>query len=185
MWFDEIIGKAIFFGLPVWLYLTITGSRSMRDTFAPEKIQPGLMVGLAVGGVFGFAGVLATLLTRHVVLYAAPVFAADGFWWQFFLALMTGFWESLFFFCWVQVVVQEKFIKWSLVNQVVFTAVIFLLFHIPNLILQVPLHLLLRYLVLVYLFGVGQAFFFARTRNLFALTVSHAIWGMVLLVHTQ
>lgn len=185
VWFDEIIGKAIFFGLPVWLYVTITRARSITDTLAPERLNAGLLVGLAVGGIFGFAATLTTLLTRHVVLQAAPVFASDGFWWQFLLALMTGFWETLFFYSWMMVVVQEKMKKWSLVNQVLLVSVLFLAFHLPNMFLRFPLYMIPGQIILLFFFAVGQAFLFARSRNLYALTLSHAIWGMVLVVHTR
>lgn len=185
VWFDETIGKAIFFGLPVLLYISLTRSRSIQDTFAPHKIEPGLLLGIAVGGIFGFAGTLATLVQRHAVVQAAPMFMADGFWWEFFLALMTGFWESLFFFCWVQTVVTEKFHKWSVAQQIGTTVVIFLAFHLPNLILRFPLSALPATVFLLAVFGIGQALFFYRTRNLYALTLSQAIWGMVLLIHSR
>lgn len=185
VWFDETIGKAIFFGLPVWLYISLTRSKSIRDTFAPERLEPGLLLGVLVGGVFGFAGTLAGLMRHHVVLQAAPLFASNMFWQEFFLALMTGFWESLFFYTWIMVVVQEKFHKWSLVNQVILTAVIFLAFHIPNIFLRFPLQTAMVEMMLLFLFAVGQAFLFAKSRNVFALMVSQAIWGMVLLVHTR
>src|SRR5260221_5651624 len=55
VWFDEIIGKAIFFGLPVSLYISLTGSSSIRQTYAPTKLYRGLLLGVAVGGIFGFA----------------------------------------------------------------------------------------------------------------------------------
>jgi len=185
IWFDEIIGKAIFFGLPVWLYLSLTKSRSMFQTFAPSRLQPGLLLGVLVGGIFGFAGTLATLLHAHVFIQEVPLFASNAFWWEFFLALMTGFWESLFFFSWIMVVVQEKFNKWSILNQVLVVAFIFLAFHIPNTILRFDPSIVVSELVLLFFFALGQALLFARSRNVYALMVSQAIWGMVLLIHSR
>jgi hypothetical protein len=185
IWFDETIGKAIFFGLPVWLYISLTRSHSMTNTFAPDKIKRGLLIGLALGGVFGFAGTLATLINRQVVIQAAPLFSSDAFWWEFFLALMTGFWESLFFYTWVMVITMEKFSKWSVLNQILLVAGVFLAFHLPNIFLQFPLSQSFGYMFLLFFFGLGQAFVFLRYRNLYALTLSQAIWGMVLLVHTR
>lgn len=185
VWFDESIGKAVFFGLPVWLYVSITRSRSISETVSPRYLQSGLWMGLAIGGLFGFAGTIASLLRRGIVIQAAPLFAAEGFWWEFFLAMMTGFWESLFFYCWIMTVIMEKFRKWSLLNQVVVTALIFLAFHIPNTLLRFDLSLVGGQLFLLFFFAVGQAFLFSRVRNIYALALSHAIWGMVLLVHTR
>ncbi len=185
VWFDESIGKAVFFGLPVWLYVSITRSKSIADTISPRYLQSGLWMGLAIGGLFGFAGALASLMRKGVVVQAAPLFASDSFWWEFALAMMTGFWESLFFYCWIMTVIMEKFKNWSLLNQVLVTAVIFLVFHIPNTILRFDLSLIGGQLFLLFFFGLGQALLFARVRNIYALSLSHAIWGMVLLVHTR
>jgi hypothetical protein len=117
VWFDESVGKAIFFGLPVWLYISMTRSEGMKQTFSIEKIRPGLLLGLAVGGIFGFAATIAGFARAHVVVQSAPLFTSDLFWGEFLLAMLTGFWESLFFFCWVMVIVQEKFRHWPAVNQ--------------------------------------------------------------------
>ena len=186
--FDEIIGKAIFFGLPVWLYFNITRSQAIAETFSARRLQSGLLLGIAVGGMFGFMGVLASLVGHKVEVQAAPLFGSNVFWWQFFLALMTGLWESLFFFSWIFTVIREKYAKWALVNQLLLLAVLFLVFHLPNTILrssQFPWTVVVAQLFLLFFFALGQALFFVRTRNLYALMVSHAIWGMVLFVHTR
>jgi len=185
IWFDETIGKAIFFGLPVWLYITLTRSKSMIQTFSLKRLFPGLFLGLAVGGIFGFSGVLASLLHQQVHIQAVPLFLSDGFWWAFFLALMTGFWETLFFYCWVMVIVTEKYAKWSFVNQLLMISAIFLLFHIPNTLLRFQGVTVISQLFLLFFFGLGQALLFARYRNLYALALSQAIWGMVIVIYTR
>jgi|GEM_PF-292885 len=185
VWFDESIGKAVFFGLPVGLYLSLTHSERMMETLEPNAVQPGLWMGLAVGGIFGFAGTLASLLKSRVIVQAAPLFAATAFWQQFGLAMMTGFWESLFFYGWVMVVVREKFCTWPLLNQCLLTAGVFLVFHLPNTLLRYSAGDIGGQLALLFFFALGQAFLFARTRNIYALAMSHAIWGMVLLIHTR
>lgn len=185
VWFDESVGKAVFFGLPVLLYVSITKSKQIAETVSVKYLQSGLWMGLAIGGLFGFAGALASLARKGVVVQAAPMFAAESFWWEFLLAMMTGFWESLFFFCWIQTVIMEKYKKWSLLNQVLLTAGIFLAFHLPNTLLRFDLSLVGGQLFLLFFFAIGQALLFARVRNIYALALSHAIWGMVLLVHTR
>ena len=185
IWFDETIGKAIFFGLPVWLYISLTRSKSMVDTFSLRKLFPGLFLGLAIGGIYGFSAVLATMIHAHVSVVQAPLFMSDEFWWQMFLALMTGFWETLFFYCWVMVIVTEKYVKWSLVNQLLMVTAIFLIFHLPNTLLRFTGVTVISQLVLLFFFGLGQALLFARYKNLYALALSQAIWGMVLVIYTR
>ncbi len=182
VWFDELIGKALFFGLPVWLYIHLSGSRAIPDTFSVNKLHSGLLTGVAVGGLFGFAASLLGIWQAGGV-QSAQVFASDTFWWEFLLALLTAFWETVFFFSWIMVAVQEKYSTWSLLKQVLLVAGIFLVFHLPNTFLRFSGTAVVMQAILMFLFALGQALLFARHRNGYALVVSHAIWGMVLLVH--
>lgn len=184
VWFDETLGKAIFFALPVWLYITSTNSRDITESFASYKFQPGLLAGVALGGTYGFAASLLSVILHKSQVVAVLLFASPEFWWEFFLALMTGFWESLFFFSFVMTGVMEKHKNWSLLQQVFWTATIFLIFHLPNTILRFPgFAAIVSQVILLFAFACGQAFIFTRTRNLYTLVISHAIWGMVLLIH--
>lgn len=183
VWFDETVGKAVFFGLPVWLYIVMNGNHSVPDAFAPYKLRNGLLLGIAVGGVFGFVTSIIALLQRGGGIESALLFSSDAFWREFALAIMTAFWETLLFFAFALTLIQEKFVKWSTLQQVLLSAAIFVLFHAPNTILQYDSQIVATQLVLLFLFAMGQGYLFAARRNAYALVLSHAIWGMVLLVH--
>jgi hypothetical protein len=183
VWFDETLGKAIFFALPVWFFIMMTQNKEIVEAFSIAKIKQGLLQGIAFGGMFGFAASLVSLFSRGVQLQAAPLFMSDAFWWEFFLALMTGFWETLFFFAFVMTLIQMIYKKWPLLNQVLLTSCVFILFHIPNLVHLFSGRFLLGYIFLIWAFSIGQAFIYARRQNAYTLVISHAIWGMVLLVH--
>lgn len=182
VWFDESIGKAIFFGLPVWLYLNATGFEAVKDTVALEKLKPGLLKGLAIGGLFGFFALFIRIL-QGATLQAAPLFLSDQFWYEFGLAILTGFWETIFFFSWIMVVIQDRFKKWTLAKQAILVSIIFLLFHIPNTFLRFDIRLVASMLGLLFLFALGQSLIFARKQNAYTLILSQAIWGMALLVY--
>jgi len=181
--FDETIGKAIFFGLPVWLYITMTGSRSIVDTLSVMKFKRGLLLGIAIGGLYGFLAVILKAFIDGGQVQSVAFFSSTEFWWQFFLSLLTGFWETLIFYSWVMVVVQEKMSKWSLFQQVLLVSFIFTLFHIPNAILRFSGSAIVVYSILMFAFGIGQALLFTYRRNAYALIISQALWGMVLLIH--
>ncbi len=183
VWFDETVGKAIFFGLPVWLYVTITATNSIPDSFSLPKLKPGLLLGVAVGGIFGFVMSILSLAQRGGVVQAVWLFESPEFWREFFLALMTGFWETLLFFSFALTVIIEKFKNWPMVTQVLLAAVIFLVFHVPNTVLRFDAAAVGGQVFILFLFAIGQGFLFAARRNAYALVLSHAIWGMVLLVH--
>lgn len=187
VWFDETIGKAVFFGFPVWLYIVLSRSRSIVDSFAVSKLYPGLFLGLAAGGMFGFTTSILVVLQTGAQLMPVSLFSSELFWREFVLALFTGFWETLLFFSFIMTVIMQKYPGWSVVYQALLTATIFLIFHIPNMITQVGegnLMLLMPYLMVMFLFALGQAFLFYARRNAYALVLSHAIWGMVLLTHS-
>lgn len=185
VWFDESFGKGLFFGLPVWFYIVITQSEAIKDTFSRYKLQSGLLLGLAVGGIFGFTTIIMSLLQTGATPQAVPLFSSPNFWQEFLLALLTAFWETLLFFSFVMVVIQQKYAKLPLTMQLTMVVVIFMLFHLPNIVLRFQGVAILSQVFLLSLFALGQALLFASRRNFYALVISHAIWGMVLLVHGQ
>lgn len=184
VWFDETLGKALFFGLPVWFFVVITNYRKVGETFAFKKLYPGLFLGLAVGGIYGFVTSTLSLWQTGRAVEAAWLFTSNQFWYEFVLALLTAFWETLLFYSFIMVVVLDKYPRWSLAKQVVLVTLIFLLFHIPNTFLRFGIAEVLPQLFLLTLFGLGQALLFVERRNGYALVLSHAIWGMVLLTHS-
>lgn len=183
VWFDETVGKALFFGLPVWVYVTITGFDKISETFSSYKLKEGLMLGIAVGGIYGFVMSILSLMQSGAVVEAVMLFDSPVFWREFSLALLTSFWETLLFYSFVMVVVMEKFKKWSMLKTVLFTASVFLVFHIPNTFLRFEGVQVASQLFILALFAIGQALLFYDRKNAFALVLSQAIWGMVLLVH--
>ena len=183
VWFDEIIGKAIFFGLPVWVYVSVTGFRPIIDTFRLKKLQPGLLKGLVLGAVFGLVTIFMRFAITGYKIQPLLIFFADRFWWEMLLALFTAFWETIFFFSFVMTVIQDRFVKWSLSKQIVLLTLIFLLFHIPNAFLRFDLMMVLPLLSLLTMFAVGQGLIFSEKQNGFLLIMSHTIWGMVLLIY--
>lgn len=185
---DETLGKLIFFALPVWMYAILTQAPILYDELSPKILWKGVFLGIVYGGLFGFIGTFATLSGQSNALIA-HVFTSFSFWWQFFLGLFTGFWESVFFFGWVFATLQLAFPKWSLAKVLLFNTLVFLLFHIPNLAnrfnddWQLPfLTYFFSQLALLAAFAIGQGLLFYKHRNIYLLTITHAIWGMILLV---
>lgn len=181
--FDESIGKAIFFGFPVWLYISVSNFQGIAESLDLKKLHKGMLLGIAYGGIYGFAGAVSAYFVLNKGVQAADLFASNQFWWEFFLAMLTAFWESIFFFAFVMNVIMNKERKWTFMKIVLVTALIFAVFHVPNAILRFDLMMVLPQVLLLFIFGLGQALLFSREKNTYALILSHAIWGMVLLVH--
>lgn len=183
IWFDETLGKAFFFGLPVWFYVMVTRREEIAATLSFKWVQPGLLLGLAIGGIYGFVTSILSLWQTNTVLQAAELFSSTGFWFEFMLAIFTGFWESLFFFGFVGTVVFDKYKHRPLIVQLLFIVAVFVLFHIPNTLLVFDQSAVPGQLVVLSLFALGQALVFYRWRNIYTLTLSHAIWGLSLLFY--
>ncbi len=183
VWFDETVGKAIFFGLPVWLYISMTGFRRIIDSLSFRKIKKGLWRGLAFGGLYGVVVIFIRLWEVGWSFHSAPVFMAPGFWWEFLLALFTAFWETIFFFSFVGLVIKDRWPHYSIAKQVLLITMIFILFHIPNIFLNFPPEQVFSVLMLLTLFAFGQSLLFIKQENAYTLIISHTLWGMLLLIY--
>jgi hypothetical protein len=183
VWFDESIGKLIFFGFPVWFYVTITKFKPVLNSLSVYKLHRGLLLGLAYGGIFGFAGAIAALAFKGGTPQELALYSSPEFWGEFMLGLLTAFWESIFFFAFVMSGIMHLYKHWSLLKQVLLTAFIFGIFHFPNNFLRYDLRTAVATSLLMFAFGIGQALLFSKEKNTIALVLSHTLWGMVLLVH--
>lgn len=183
--FDELVGKALFFALPVLFYLSVSNEKQILQSFARQKIKSGLLLGLAAGGTFGFVFALIAALRQTGVSSngTLPAYQTAWFWQEFGLALLTSIWETLFFFAFVYGVVMKHYKNWSLFKQVLVVASVFLAFHLPNIFLQFSWSAAFLQIILLFFFALGQALFFSQRRNAYAAILIQAIWGMVLLVY--
>ena len=183
VFFDELVGKAVFFAFPVLIYLTITGFSLTMETLAFKKLKKGLLLGLAIGGLLGFVVLITKALFQSSQIQPMAYYLADNFWWEMFLAILTSFFETLFFFSFVMLVIEERYKKWSLFKKIIVVALVFLIFHLPNLFLRFTWEAVYLNIVLLFIFAIGQALLFHAQRNAYTLLMTQAIWGMVLLIH--
>ncbi|MFA6814518.1 MAG: hypothetical protein GX943_02480 [Candidatus Pacebacteria bacterium] len=183
VFFDELVGKAIFFAFPVLIYLTITGFSATMESLSFSKLKRGLLIGLLIGGILGFIALIAKALLNPSQIQPLAFYAAENFWWEMFLAVLTGFFETLFFFSFVMLVIEDRYKKWSLLKKVFVVALVFLIFHLPNLFLRFNLGTIYLHALLLFVFALGQSLLFYVQRNAYTLLMTQAIWGMVLLVH--
>ena len=140
------------------------------------------MIGVAVGGLLGFITTLI-LISRSTEIIPTFAFIMPTFWEEFILALLTAFWETLFFFSFVMLVVQQIFKNWTFLQHAMFVSLVFLIFHLPNIALRFQGVNLWYQTGLLALFALGQALLFTREKNGYSLVISHALWGLVLLFH--
>jgi len=66
VFFDETIGKAIFFGFPVWLYISVSNQSEIAESFSLKKMHKGMLLGIAYGGIYGFAATIVSYAIRKI-----------------------------------------------------------------------------------------------------------------------
>lgn len=143
----------------------------------------GMFSGLMIGGLYEFIGVFSYML-RGTTFMRAYIFESPLFLSAFFLALMTAWWESLFFFGYVLNKTKDMFKK-AEIPAVLFTSLVFVAFHAPIRVLMTGFTPQLgSELFVLLLFAIGQSILFLRTKSIFSVVLSHALWGMVLLIYT-
>lgn len=180
VWVDEIGAKFFLFGIPFLVYLLFTKQSVTEFGLASKRFWPGAYLGLALGGIFGFTALFASVLRNGSVLIPY-VFTNASFWWAFLLAFATAWWESLFFYGLVLGVLLRLYRGNEWVAAFL-TTTIFLVFHAPVLLMKgggivLPLTLLA-------LFSFGQSIVYLRYKSLVTMVISHAFWGMALLAYT-
>lgn len=185
VWFDEGIAKAIVFGIPTFWLAARSRFIAQNIGLDTSKILPGLYLGTAVGGLYGFAALFGLgIMSREVI--SGSFFLSGTFWYMAGLAMLTAWWESLFFFG-LPVQFLRSIASWISDWWIgVFVAIFFLLFHAPlRFVLTGGSDAFLSQMGILTLFVIGQFILYTRTRNLYALVLSHFFWGLVLEVYTQ
>lgn len=180
IWFDEIVFKALIFGAPVWIYALMTKKKPAFFGLEASTFWVGAFNGLAIGGILSFIAMITYGLRKQTMLIPG-LFSSSLFWNEFGLAFATALWESIFFYGLILPVVRLK-TKDDL-NALAFVSVVFLLFHVPNLVLKVGWMGSFQPLLLLTAFAFGQGIIFLRTKSVATVIVSHAFWGMALLVY--
>lgn len=185
IWFDEAIAKAIVFGVPtLWL---ASRSRFIAQNLGldPAKMVVGLNLGTAIGGLYGFAAILTQVVAGRPMV-AGAFFATDTFLYMATWALFTAWWESLFFFG-LPVQYLRSIASWISdwwIGGIV--TVLFLLFHAPlRFLLTGASPAFFTQMGILTIFVIGQFVVYTRTRNLYALILSHFFWGLVVEVYSQ
>lgn len=185
LWFDEGIAKAIVFGLPVFWFAARSKFIASEIGLNVGQMVPGLYMGVAIGGLYGFVGILSQVMGGRQVV-EANLFASPTFWWYAAMALLTAWWESLFFFG-LPVQYLRSIASWLsewLVGG--FVVVLFLLFHSPlRLMLSGGSSQFILQLAILGLFAMGQYLLYTRTKNMYSLVLSHALWGLVIQVYAR
>ena len=180
VWFDEFVVKAVMFGLPALILAPKLGVKDLGIALG-SKFWQGLYWGLFLGGFYVFVLTLSSWgqdVQPHLVSSPSELFSLVS------TALVTGWWESLFFFTFVLQVLMCVWKKKES-SALGIAVLIFLVFHLPARIVAGGTNMmLLAELFTLAVFALGQGILFLRTKSVYAVTISHALWGLALMAYT-
>lgn len=172
---EELIVKPIVWLLPVIYLVRKEGGNLASVGITTKKLFPAIYFTLALGAVFAIEAIIINFVKHGGFEFVANIgekalLASLG------ITFVTAFSEEVSFRGYLFNRVWNALDNEWLANIV--TSIVWALVHIPVVIFVWKLSLTssLIYLFLTALFGVGSAFVFARTRNIFSSILLHILW---------
>lgn len=173
--FEEVLVKPLVWLLPVAYFL-----RKERDSIRSigitlENIFPTIYFSLALGIVFALEGVLINYVKYGELSFGANI-GRSGFAVALLLSFITAVSEELAFRGYLFTRLWKGLSGEWRANLV--TSCAWVLIHFPIAFFDWRLApvALVTYLALVFIFAVGSAFLFARTKNIFSSVLLHVLW---------
>jgi membrane protease YdiL (CAAX protease family) len=172
---DELFVKPLFWITPI-VYLVKKEKLGLKSLgFSVKKFFPSIYFVLAMGVGFALEGLLINIIKYRGLNFSAYL-GQGSFLGIFLVSIVTAFTEEVSF----RGYLFNRFNK-ALNNETranLISSTVWSLVHLPIVFavwgFNVPLAL--GYFLLVFVFGVGSSFIFARTENIFASVLLHVFW---------
>lgn len=175
---EELILKPVIWLIPTfWMVRKIENKPLSSLGLTKKNLFPSIYWGLGLGIVFALEGLLTNLLKYGGLTLSASQLTPLAFLLALVVSLATAFSEEIVFRGYIfqrLVWIWKKEWMASLVSASLFVAIhlpigIFVLGYTPG--------VMLAFLALVFVFGIGSAFVFARTKNIVASILLHVLWS--------
>lgn len=171
---EELIVKPVVWLVPVgyFLYQERHGIASLGITF--KNLFPALYLALGLGAVFVIEAVVVNYLKYHAFIFNVEL-TSTMLWESLGLSVITATTEEVafrgFIFGRVLLALENEWVA----N--VSTSVVWALIHAPIVffVWKLDIAAAIIYLFLATLFGIGSAFIYARTKNIFSSVLLHVL----------
>jgi len=172
---EELIIKPIVWLLPVIYLVKKEGGNLSSVGITTKKLFPAIYFTLALGAVFAIEAIIINFVKHGGFEFAANI-GEKALITSLGITFVTAFSEEVSFRGYLFNRVWSALDNEWLAN--IATSIVWALVHIPIAIFVCKLSLayVLTYLFLTAIFGVGSAFVFARTRNVFSSILLHILW---------
>ena len=175
---EELILKPIIWLIPTfWMVTKIEGKSLSSLGLTKKNLFPSIYWGLGLGIVFALEGLLTNLLKYGGLTLPDNQLTPLLFLGGFLLAVATAFSEEIVFRGYIFQRLASIWKKEWLAALV--SSLLFVLIHLPVgiFVLGYTPMVMLAFLFLVFVFGLGSAFVFARTKNIAASILLHLFWS--------
>jgi membrane protease YdiL (CAAX protease family) len=176
VWFEELILKPAFWLLPTfWLVLNLEKQSLFSLGFTSKNLTRAFYWGLGLGVIFFIEGFLINILKYRGLQINFP--SLENLLSVLLLSLVTAFTEETLYrgYFFTRFFRLWRHELWANLA----SSFLFALIHLPMgvFILSYAPSMLLIYFFLIFIFGAGSAFIFARTQNLLSSILLHLFWS--------
>jgi len=178
LWISELVLKPLLWLLPTFWLVKSAEKRPLSSLgFTKKNLFPALYWGLGLGLVFAFEGLITHILKYrgfHLISLEPNPFKFLA---MILLSFGTAFSEETVFRGYIFNRLWQIWNKEWLANIV--SSFLFALIHLPIgiFILGYNPSVMIAYLLLVFVFGFGSAFVFARSGNIASSILLHVFWS--------
>lgn len=178
VWVEEVILKPLAWLIPTfWLVKKIEKLPLASLGLTKINLFPSIYWGIGLGIVFSLEGVLTNMLKYGGLNLEVLQYTPLAFLGAITLSFVTAFSEELVFRGYIFNRLNQIWKKELLANIV--SAFLFVLIHLPIgiFVLGYTPAVMMVFLFLVLIFGIGSAFVFARTGNIVSSILLHVLWS--------
>ena len=172
---EEIFIKPVIWLVPVFFLVKKENKNLASVGVTLRNFFPSVYLALGFGVFFAVEGLLINYLKNNGLVFGANI-GSSSFWAAFGLSFITATSEEIAFrgylFSRIWMALKNEF--WANILTSIFWALI----HVPAAIFVWKLNFeaAITYLCLATLFGIGAAFIYARTKNIFSPVLLHVFW---------
>lgn len=172
---EEIIIKPLIWLLPIFIILRKKKDRLISLGITSKNLFPAIYLSLALGSIFAIEAIFLNFVKYNGFNFSANI-GDQAFFFSIILSFITAFSEEVSFRGYMFSRIWKATGNEWLANLV--TTGIWALIHVPVMVFVLKLDLasLLIQLFITAIFGIGSAFLFARTRNVFSSVFLHVLW---------
>lgn len=172
---EEVVIKPLIWLLPIYIIVRKNKEKLSSLGITSKNLFPAIYLSLALGSIFAIEAIFLNLIKHGGFDFSANI-GSQPFVFSLLLSFITAFSEEVSFrgFIFNRIWIATKN-EW-LANAI--TTTLWTLIHVPVMIFVLKLDLVsaLTQLLITAIFGIGSAFLFARTKNVFSSVLLHVLW---------